>query len=70
MKLKVSKESETGLNTEFINTESGRTVKLPQAIEQVQKGNPNYKDYVVVQNHKGTTYLRSKPNGNVSDNIE
>lgn len=70
MKLKVTKESESGLNTEFINLESGRKIKLEQAIEQVKKGNPNYGNYVVVQNPNGTTYLRSKPNGISKDNIE
>lgn len=40
MKLKVSKESKTGLNTEFVNIESGRKIKLEQAIQQVEKGTP------------------------------
>ena len=40
MKLKVSKESNTGLNTEFVNIESGRKIKLEQAIRQVRKGTP------------------------------
>ena len=70
MKLKVSKESKTGLNTEFVNIESGRKIKLEQAIQQVGKGNPNYQNYVAVKNPNGTTYLRSKPNGSVKDNIE
>lgn len=70
MKLKVSRESETGLNTEFVNIESGRKIKLEQAIRQVEKGNPAYQNYVAVKNHNGTTYLRSKPNGSLKDNIE
>lgn len=70
MKLKVSKESETGLNTEFINIESGRKIKLEQAIRQVEKGNLSYQNYVTVRNPNGTTYLRSKPNGSLKDNIE
>lgn len=70
MKLKVSKESETGLNTEFVNIESGRKINLEQAIRQVEKGNPSYQNYVVVKNSNGTTYLRSKPNGSLKDNIE
>lgn len=48
MKLKVSKESKTGLNTEFVNIESGRKIKLEQAIQQVGKGNPSYQNYVAV----------------------
>lgn len=70
MKLKVSKESETGLNMEFVNIESGRKIKLEQAIRQVEKGNPGYKNYVAVKKFSGTTYLRSKPNGSLKDNIE
>lgn len=70
MKLKVSKESVTGLNTEFVNIESGRKIKLEQAIKQVEKGNPGYQNYVTVTNPNGTTYLRSKPNGSLKDNIE
>ncbi len=70
MKLKVSKESETGLNTEFVNLESGRKIKLEHAIQQVGKGNPRYQNYITVKNPNGTTYLRSKPNGSVRDNIE
>lgn len=70
MKLKVSKENESGLNTEFVNLESGRKIKLEQAIEQVKKGNPNYENYVTVTNPNGTTYLRSKPNCSSKDNIE
>ena len=58
MKLKVSKESKTGLNTEFVNIESGRKIKLEQAIQQVGKGNPNYQNYVAVENPNRTTYLR------------
>ncbi|MXP79155.1 DUF3892 domain-containing protein (plasmid) [Lachnospiraceae bacterium WCA-9-b2] len=70
MKLKVSKESNTGLNTEFVNIESGRKIKLEQAIRQVEKGNSGYQNYVAVRNPNGTTYLRSKPNGSLKDNIE
>ena len=37
MKLKVFKENDSGLNIEFVNIESGRKIKLEQAIEQVKK---------------------------------
>lgn len=70
MKLKMLKENDSGLNTEFVNSESGRKIKLEQAIEQVKKGNPNYENYIAVKNPNGTTYLRSKPNGSSRDNIE
>lgn len=70
MKLEVSKESETGLNVEFINTETGRHIPLKQAVEQIEKGNKNYEDYQVVEKSNGTTYIRSKPDGTVKNNIE
>ncbi len=52
MKLKVSKESKTGLNTEFVNIESGRKIKLEQAIQQVRKGNPGYHGSLTVEYEK------------------
>ena len=41
MKLKVSKESASGLNTEFVNVETGRRIPLEQAVAQISKGNKN-----------------------------
>lgn len=70
MELKVLKETETGLNTEFVNLEFGRTIKLEQAVRQVENGNLDYQSYISVKNPSGTTYLRSKPNGSLTDNIE
>ena len=69
MKLKVSKQTETGLNVEFVNIETNRTIGLEQAIGQIKKGNPNYKDYIVV-NNSGTEYIRSKPDSSTKNNIE
>lgn len=43
MKLKATKQSTTGLNTEFVNIDSGRHVSLEHAIKQIEKGNPNYR---------------------------
>ena len=59
MNLKVSNESETGLNTEFINTDSGRHMSLEHVIEQIENGNKNYIGYQTVTNPNGTTYIRS-----------
>ncbi|MDF2986854.1 MAG: hypothetical protein K0R50_2364 [Eubacterium sp.] len=70
MNLKVSNESETGLNTEFINTDSGRHMSLEHVIEQIENGNKNYTGYQTVTNQNGTTYIRSKPDGNKNNNIE
>lgn len=70
MKLKVCKESCTGLNTEFVNLETGRHIPLEQAITQIRKGNPSYKAYETVDLPNGTTYVRSKPDNSKSNNIE
>lgn len=70
MNLKVSNESETGLNTEFINIDSGRHMSLEHVIEQIENGNKNYTGYQTVTNSNGTTYIRSKPDGNKNNNIE
>lgn len=70
MKLKVSKESQSGLNTEFVNVETGRHIPLEQAITQISKGNRNYENYQVVKKTNGTTYIRSKADGVKRNNIE
>ncbi|NSI90572.1 DUF3892 domain-containing protein [[Clostridium] scindens] len=70
MNLKVSKQSNTGLNTEFVNTDSGRHISLEHAIRQIENGNPNYKNYQTVSLTNGTTYIRSKADGNTKNNIE
>ncbi|MBQ2885599.1 MAG: DUF3892 domain-containing protein [Alphaproteobacteria bacterium] len=70
MKLKVSKESQSGLNTEFVNLETGRHIPLEQAVTQINKGNKNYENYQVVNKTNGTTYIRSKPDGLRRNNIE
>lgn len=70
MNLKVSRESKSGLNTEFVNVESGRHIPLEQVISQINKGNRNYSHYQVVNKKDGTTYVRSKADGIKRNNIE
>lgn len=70
MNLKVTKQSETGLNTEFVNTDTGRHVSLDHAIQQINNGNPNYMNYQTVNLPNGTTYIRSKADGSKNNNIE
>lgn len=70
MNLKVSKESQSGLNTEFVNVETGRHVSLEHAIVQINKGNRNYENYQVVNKSDGITYIRSKADGLKKNNIE
>ena len=68
--LKATEQSDTGLNTKFVNVESGRTVTLKHAIKQIENGNKNYSDYQTVRNSNGTVYIRSKADGKRSNNIE
>lgn len=70
MKLKVSKETASGLNTEFVNVKTGRRIQLKQAVVQINNGNKNYENYQVVNKSDGTTYIRSKADGVKKNNIE
>lgn len=70
MKLKVNKESKTGLNTEFINVDTNRVVTREHVVKQIKRGNKNYDDYQVVTTKDGTEYVRSKPDGSKKNNIE
>lgn len=70
MLLKVIKESETGLNTQFVNKETGRKISLEQAIQQIDKGNPNYSEYQKVVRENGAAYIRSKADSSKNNNIE
>ena len=57
-------------NTRFVNQDSGRSVSLEHAVQQIQKGNSNYANYEVVNKANGTMYIRSKPDGKIENNIE
>lgn len=70
MLLKVKEESKTGLNTGFTNVETGRSFSLSHVVAQIEKGNPNYKDYETVTKSNGTVYVRSKPDSSKKNNIE
>ena len=70
MNLKVIEETSTGLNTRYVNQDSGRSVSLEHAVQQIQKGNSNYANYEVVNKANGTMYIRSKPDGKIENNIE
>ena len=70
MNLKVVKQTETGLNTEFVNIDSGRRVSLDHAMQQIRNGNPNYENYQTVNRSNGTTYIRSKADNSTKNNIE
>lgn len=70
MILKATKESDTGLNTEFKNIETGRVYTKEHVIDQIKKGNPNYSHYHIVTMDNGTTYVRSNADKSSKNNIE
>lgn len=70
MQLKKKTENKTGLNTTFINTATNRTITRNQAIKQIQKNNPNYKNYHISHTSDGTPYVRSNPDSKKNNNIE
>ena len=43
---------------------------MEHAVQQIQKGNSDYANYEVVNKANGTTYIRSKPDGKIGNNIE
>ena len=43
---------------------------MEHAIKQIEKGNPNYRQYQTVNLPNGTKYIRSKADGNERNNIE
>ena len=69
-KLRMTQETDTGLNTKFVNIESGRQVTREHVIKQIEKGNPSYSDYHVVKNPNGPNYVRSNPDGKAKNNLE
>jgi len=69
-KLRMTQETESGLNTRFKNIESGRSVSREHVITQIENGNPSYSDYHIVRNPRGEDFIRSNPDGKVKNNLE
>ena len=70
MNLKVSKQTKSVLNTQFVNVDSGRHISLNHAIRQIEKGNPSYSGYQTVTMNSGTKYIRSRADHSTKNNIE
>jgi hypothetical protein len=66
----MTQQTESGLNTQFVNIHTGRTISREQAISQIEKGNPTYSDYHIVKNPNGLDYVRSNPDGKAKNNLE
>lgn len=69
MDIKVTKQTDTGLNIEFKNADTGYRFTLDHAINQINNGNPSFKDYHTVD-RGGVTYIRSNPDSKRNNNIE
>lgn len=70
MILKATQETSTGLNTEFVNIETGRHFSKEHVIRQINNGNSNYINYHTVEKSDGTVYVRSNPDNKRNNNIE
>jgi hypothetical protein len=66
-KLKAIQESDTGLNTRFIDTSTKQEFTLKQAVKAVKSG--KYPGYHVVE-RQGIEFIRSNPDGKESNNLE
>lgn len=65
--LKMTKQTESGLNVQFVNTNSGRPISLEQAITQIEKGNPSYDGYHTATTQSGTKFIRSNPDSKIKN---
>ncbi|MCL1852815.1 MAG: DUF3892 domain-containing protein [Peptococcaceae bacterium] len=68
--LRMTQQTESGLNVEFVNLNSGRHISRQQAITQIKNGNPSYDGYHVVNNPKGPDFIRSNPDSKQGNNLE
>ena len=68
--LRAVEQNESGLNTIFVNVNTGRHITREQAIAQIEKGNPTYGGYHVVSNPNGLDYIRSNPDSTLANNLE
>lgn len=68
--LKMTQQTDSGLNTQFVNLNSGRHLSREHVIAQIENGNPTYSDYHVVKNPNGADFVRSNPDGKTKNNLE
>ena len=67
--LRMTRQTDSGLNIEFVNLNSNRRIPLQQVITQIENGNPTYNDYHVAT-RQGVKYVRSNPDSKPNNNIE
>lgn len=68
--LRMTQQTQSGLNTDFVNLNSGRHISREQAISQIKKDNPSYGGYHVVKNPNGKDFIRSNPDSKPQNNLE
>lgn len=64
-RLKVIKESKTGLNQKFKDTKTGETLNRGDVVKNINK----YDDYHVMK-RDGINIVRSNPDSNKKDNLD
>lgn len=70
-KLKVTKESDTGMNMQFQDTRNGHIMSKTELISRLKSGNSAYnKDYFVNKTGDGKEYVSSKPDGSKKNNLD
>jgi len=65
-RLKVTKETSTGLNVQFEDTKTKETLNRTQVIERIDNGKYSGYDHYLRQ---GKKVIRSKPDGNTKNNL-
>ena len=68
--LKATQQTESGLNTRFVNRNTGRHFSREHVIAQIKNDNPSYSNYHVVNNPNGLDFIRSNPDGKTRNNLE
>jgi len=48
----MTQQTESGLNVQFVNTNSGRHISLEQAINQIEQGNPQVTTDTILLQHR------------------
>ena len=68
--LKVTKESSTGRDIEFIDTRNNMKMSDRNLISRLKTGGSAYNKYYTVKHDKnGKEYVASKPDGNEKNNL-
>lgn len=68
-KLVVIKETKTGENIKFKNTENNEILTKSELISRLEKGNLSYNGNYYIKHQDGNKYIASKPDGDKKNNL-